>query len=73
LPPRWGRSCSWYVPGEIPGLLRPCGDAAGHAREGWMLPPEERHLLEPQAGQDLLHPRVGERPDPLPQAGLVDR
>jgi hypothetical protein len=26
-----GQSCSWYVPGEIQGLLRPCGEAAGHA------------------------------------------
>jgi hypothetical protein len=73
LPPRWGQICSWYVLGEISGLLRPGGDAAEPAYAGWMLPPEERRLLEPQAGQDLLHPRVGERPDPLSQAGLLDR
>src|SRR5215217_8865212 len=36
------------------------------SRRGGSLPPEERPLLEAQAGQDLLNPRVRERPDPLP-------
>ena len=33
---------------------------------------EEGRLLESQAGQDLLHPRLGQGPDPFPQAGLFD-
>src|SRR5687768_2913136 len=37
------------------------------------LPLEERHLLESQAGQDLIDPRAGQRPDTFTQAGLVDR
>jgi hypothetical protein len=37
------------------------------------LPSEERHLLESQAVQNLLHPYVGQRPDPFSQAGLFDR
>ena len=36
-----------------------------------VLPSEERRLLEPQAGQDLLHPRVGQGPDALPETDLL--
>src|SRR3954464_4191521 len=44
----------------------------GDRAHAW-LPPKKRHLLESQASQNLLHPRVGQRPDPFTQASLVDR
>jgi hypothetical protein len=55
--------------GRTSSLRRRRGDAAS----GGAIPSEERPLLEPQAGQDLFHARVGQRPDPRAQAGLLDR
>jgi hypothetical protein len=57
--------------GEV--LVAVDGPETADFEKGRSLPPEERPLLEAQAGQDLLHPRVRERPDPLPQAGLLHR